>query len=439
MKKLFLVIGVLFSFISVSAQQADMRIGELINKSDWFSLEKEFPQLKDSVQTKFLKLLAEIMIDNNFNRPEEALKNINELLTNHQQEMAFGNTCNMVSLSAIIDGQRGNYAQAADKIKSFTEQLKSLGVAMDFTSYEVLYNNYNELREYPAPSISRPIKDIEIPVAIEPVKLLKPIDGETSRGLKIDIPVTIHNKQYKFIFDTGAASTYMSERFAKEVGVKIIADSVLLNEGMMGEGFGMKGFLDSLQIGDIVFKNAMVAIGKANAAVDSIVQVDAVLGMDFMKLMQEVQIYTKEEKIVFPIQRTPTPATGKNLLLTNGNKLILKAYSNDERLLFFFDTGNNRADLFSTYYAKHKDQIDGVAQKETVTGGGFGFIRTKEVVRAPSVSFFIGKTPIEMKDIRVHPIADNEQTQEDGNLGMDLIKQSDRTIINLQDMFVSFE
>lgn len=305
MKKLFLVIGVLFSFISVSAQQADMRIGELINKSDWFSLEKEFPQLKDSVQTKFLKLLAEIMIDNNFNRPEEALKNINELLTNHQQEMAFGNTCNMVSLSAIIDGQRGNYAQAADKIKSFTEQLKSLGVAMDFTSYEVLYNNYNELREYPAPSISRPIKDIEIPVAIEPVKLLKPIDGETSRGLKIDIPVTIHNKQYKFIFDTGAASTYMSERFAKEVGVKIIADSVLLNEGMMGEGFG--------------------------------------------------------------------------------------------------------------------------------------FIRTKEVVRAPSVSFFIGKTPIEMKDIRVHPIADNEQTQEDGNLGMDLIKQSDRTIINLQDMFVSFE
>lgn len=416
MKKLFLLIGVLFLFISASAQQADMRIGELINKSDWFTLEEEYPTLKDSVQTKFLKLLAEIMIDNNFNRPEDARQKIGELLSNHQQEIGFDNTCNMVSLAAVIDGQCGNYAQAADNIKDFLGQIKTSGVSMDLRSYEELYKSYNELREYPAPNVSRPDKDIEIPVTIEPLKLLKPINGEKFRGLQINIPVTINNKQHQFIFDTGAASTFVSERFAKEAGIKIIKDSLPINTGLMGEGYGMRGYLDSLQIGDIVFRNAMVAIAKPNATVDSVFRTDAVLGMDFMKLMKEVRICTKENKIIFPARTTPLPPTGRNLLLTNGNQPILKAYSNNGRLLFLFDTGNNKADLYYTYYNKYKKDIDAAASKDTVTGGGFGFIRTKEILRMPSVSFKVGDTPVEMEDIRIHPVANNDQTPEDGNL-----------------------
>lgn len=434
MKKLLsILVGITLPLLSLSAQEADMKVGELINKSDWFTLDERFSVLRDSIQTPFLKLLAEIMIDNNFNRPDGALQKIGQLLSTHQQDIGSDNVCSFILLASIIDGQCGNYAKAADSLKGFMDQLKQQGATMDFSSFEALYNNYNELREFPAPNISRPNEDVEIPVKIEPVKLLKLIDGEKSRGLRINIPVTIHNKQYNFIFDTGAASTYMSEKFAKEVGVKIIKDSLLLNEGMMGEGYAMKGYLDSLQIGSIVFRNAMIAIGKPNA-VDSIVQVDAVLGMDFMKLTQEIQIDTKNQKIIFPITTTSLPGTGRNLLLTNENKLILKAYSNNDRLLFFFDTGNNNADLFYCYYNKYKKEIDLVAKKDSVTGGGFGFIRTKEILRMPSVQFNVGKSSVDMKEIRIHPVAENDQTQEDGNLGMDLVKLFDKTIINLKDM-----
>ena len=439
MKKLVLSIGILLSTLPAFAQQADNRVGELINKLDWFSLEKEYPVLKDSVQTEFLRLLAEIMIANNFNRPEEALKNIESLLAKYQQEIGFENSYNMVALVSAIESQRGNYAKAADNIKDLIDKLKASGIQMDLSPFKGLFKAYNELRTYPAPNVSRPNRDIEIPVTIEPVKLLISLDGKRSRGLEIDIPVTIHQKPYKFIFDTGAFNTYMSERFAKEVGVKIINDSLLINAGMIGAGYGMKGFLDSLQVGDIVFRNVMVAVGKPCAAVDSIVQIDAVLGMDFMKLMKEVRIHTKEKKLTFPVQTTPLPSTGRNFLLTNDNKPILKAESNNGSLLFLFDTGNNKADLSYTYYNKYKSKIDPVAQKDTITGGGFGFMRTKEVLCIPSVSFKIGDTPVEMKDIRVDPIADNGQTQEDGNLGMDLVKLFDTTIINLQDMFVKFE
>lgn len=433
------IVGITLPFLSVTAQQADARVGQLISNSDWFALEEEYSGMKDSIQTPFLKLLAEIMINNHFNRPDEALQKIGELLSNHQQEIGFGNVCSMISLASIINGQQGNYAQAADNIKGFLDQIKTSGIEINLQSFEDLYNRYNKLRNYPAPTILRPDTDVEVSISIEPVKFLRPLDGETTRGLKINIPVTVHNKQYHFIFDTGAASTFVSERFAKEAGLKIIEDSLLINQGMIGEGYGMGGFLDSLQIGNIVFRNAMVSISKPNEAVDSIIQIDAVLGMDFMKLLKEIQIDTKEHKIIFPFRTTPIPPTGRNLILTNGNKPIFKAYSNNEQLQFFFDTGNNKADLHYTYYDKNRKSIDPIAQKTTVTGGGFGFVRTKEVLCVPGVSFKVGDTPVELKNVRVDPIANNDQSPEDGNLGMDLVKLFDKTIINLQDMFVKFE
>ena len=45
--------------MGAKAQVADMRVGELLNSSDWFTLEKEYPLLKDSVQTPLLGLMSE--------------------------------------------------------------------------------------------------------------------------------------------------------------------------------------------------------------------------------------------------------------------------------------------------------------------------------------------------------------------------------------------
>lgn len=72
-------------------------------------------------------------------------------------------------------------------------------------------------------------------------------------------------------------------------------------------------------------------------------------------------------------------------------------------------------------------------------GGDFGFIRSKEILLMPAISFKIGDTPIEMKNIQIYHIADNDQTQEDANTGMDLIKLLSQMTINLKDMFVDLK
>lgn len=105
MKKLFLLAAVLFS-IPVFSQSADERIGILINQSDWFGLEENYPILKDSMQVDFLKLMSEIMIDYNFNRPDKAISGIRKLLTNHQNEIGGSNVLGMTILACQIDGLR---------------------------------------------------------------------------------------------------------------------------------------------------------------------------------------------------------------------------------------------------------------------------------------------------------------------------------------------
>lgn len=51
MKHLRILIIVLLFPLALHAQSADQRIGELLGSGDWFSLNREYYQVKDSVQS----------------------------------------------------------------------------------------------------------------------------------------------------------------------------------------------------------------------------------------------------------------------------------------------------------------------------------------------------------------------------------------------------
>ena len=437
MKKLLFAIWSMLFVMAIQAQQADMRVGELINRSDWFSLEEEYPVLKDSIQADFLKLLAEAMLATNFNQPDRAIECIGQLMAEHQGELGFGNIQNLVTLASSIDWNRGNYARSADGLKDFISGVKAAGMTEDIEPVANLYEFFNQFRDLPSPALTRPDKDVEVAVSIEKVKLPTSVDEKGWRGTQILMPVTVHGKEYHFIFDTGAGTTYMSERFAKEVGVSIVKDSFLINGGLPGASYGMLGYLDSLQVGEMTFHNAKVTIARPNA-MDSVLQVDAILGIDFMNLTGEFQIYPKEGKVVFPLQSTRLPATGRNLMMPNGCP-VLKAYSGNDLLKFIFDTGCTTGELYYPYYQKYKDRLDSIGKKDSGIGGGFNFIEKKEMLRIPSATFSIGDIPVEISDISVSYVPVTYGGNEDGILGMSLVNLFRKVTVNLKDMFVTFE
>ena len=96
MKRILTVISVLLLSSSfIFAQEADMKVGELLNTGNWFELERIYPAVAADVQTPMLKQMAEVMLASNFNRPVELREKLQKLIAEHQAELGFENVCNI--------------------------------------------------------------------------------------------------------------------------------------------------------------------------------------------------------------------------------------------------------------------------------------------------------------------------------------------------------
>lgn len=412
----------LFSSSSVQAQEADKRIGDLINQSDWFGLEKEYALQKDSIRNPILRFLSEAMLGSYFNRPDAACEAIDSLLTHYQDQIGFENSCSMVYFASENQLKQEKYESIIEILEPFIEQTKDILESQE--QYLTYYKMANALRHHPRTEIMRPDRDCSVPLTIE----------KAGRGSHLYVPVEINEKEYPFIFDTGAGYNMVSERFAQEIGIRTVCDSFPITG--VSRVFGKLGITDSIRIGDILYKNPLFLIAPPIAETDSIFQVDAVLGSPFMLSIGETQINMSESKITFPICETPLPESGRNLTFQSGQP-YLQVISNGEKLLFHFDTGDVEGNLHSSFYEKHQEWVKANGVKETLRGGGLGGLYEVESYRLSSYPMQIGGTNCELKNVSVSTQKTCMiQREEDGVLGFNFINLFPETIINFRQMFV---
>ena len=430
MKHILLSLFILVA-INAAAQNADQRVGELINEGDWFALAEEYPRLKDSMQVEFLQPMAEALLAKYFNQSDKAIAAMTTLLSNYQEEIGASSALNFALLRLHMIGEQGNYAEAADGLKSIAEQLPQV------PTIQRMYQHYNALRDYPQMTIYKPNKDDTIPFHLQRLKANKQEEWMRAgkkqfKGYLITIPVTCHGKQQSFIFDTGASASFVTERVAKDLHLTILPDTILLN----GNQKGLQAYIDSLQIGDIVCQNMIVYVGLNNPLDTLVGGIDAVLGMDFINAVGETQILFDRQQIVFPNQ--PTTSTAQSNIFLDGT-LIMQAQKGDVPLSFIFDTGCTTAELYSDYYAKFTTEVDAVAEPDTITTGTYGTVTTSPILLLPELTFMIGKTSVTIDEINLLPSNNNPLAVRDGRMGMELIRRFRKTTINLNAMFVKFE
>ena len=442
LKTIIIILLSLLSSQVIYAQQPDQRIGELINTEDWFGLDKEYPILKDSIQTPFLKVVAEAMIARNFNKKQRALECLNELLANHQSDLGAG-VFNFIILRAQLLEEMGRYAEAADFIKYVFDQLKGQGVTQGLDGMDYYYQHLNALRELPAQSMSRPNHDVSVPFALKELKpkriesWMRKKDGRNpdAKSILMSIPVTLHGETIPFFFFLGAGMTFVTEKFVREKGLPLIGDSVIYT----GNSKGLRTFIDSLQIGEITVRNIIAGVGleKESGLLD-LVGVGPILGRDVITAIGETQICMDDSTMLFPLKTSPLPVYGRNMLYNSH----VEATADGEKLRFLFDTGNannNACYLYAAYYNTHRETIDKIATTDTISGGGYGIAGAKEMKVIRPFCLSIGNMPIQL----VEAVVDEESTLVDdhchGNIGIAAVLQHRKTTLNFRDMFVNFE
>lgn len=98
-KKICTIFCLLVS-LGIQAQNADVRVGQLINESNWFELEQALKTTPADSISPFLRQLATAMTHHYFNRSDSACTVLADLLNNHQQELG-DQTMSMVILLSM--------------------------------------------------------------------------------------------------------------------------------------------------------------------------------------------------------------------------------------------------------------------------------------------------------------------------------------------------
>ena len=425
MKRLYAtLLALTFALTSALAQQVDMLVGRLINGGDWFELERVYPNVKDDVQTPMLKQMAEVLLAYNFNRWDELNNKLPQLIAEHQDRLGYEGVCNLINLGAAAEYFNGNYGAAADMVKSMADIIVATTGSLEETGVEELFMCYDSVRELPAPTIDKPDTDVTIAFS-------------DSSDLHIKLPVSINGKIYDFIFDTGASSSLIASEIATKIGAQSVGESIFVG-GATGGGYLERALIERMDVGPITLRNVLVFVNE-NPAEEDPLKVDAVLGMDFIKRLGEVQIDMVNHTLRIPAEKSTPPEYGKNILLEQNIPIIEVIDEGGDRMTFILDTGNSGADFSVLWFAKNRELLS-TLPTETQNTWGHGGIVVQQIVRVPQYTMRIGDRAVTLQATPATiPSGDIVTSPHHGSLGMGLLKSVERVTLNFDDMFVKIE
>ena len=446
-KVLLFSIGI-FVFVHLNAQKHDAMVQQLLQQNNWFVLDKEYPQIKDSIKAPELKWLTESMLNIRFNNTKAAISGIDTLLYKYQQVLGFQNAVKLLIYKTALLGDVGKYDLAADELKNFIDQVGQSLPQEELKGFVKSYNYYNLLRHEAPPTIVKPNKDIKVPFGVMDIDfVLKENDGinETTNTQLGIVKISIQGNEYIFILDTGFEKTCILDNLAKKLNLQYLEDSV----SIIGNGFvkGKLAILDSISIGEVTLCNSLVVItdeilasfdGLANDEMSN--SIHGVLGIDFIKRLGEIQLFPNNKTIIIPQNESELPHYGRNVILDDRDYIIIKAFDNEQLIKFHLDTGNSNSHMFKTYFSKNKDEIDNKLEKRTNYSFGIAEGQANIVYHLPSIEFFIGNTSCSIKDLSIY--TDNifiEEPNADGSLGYNFVKNFSKITLNLNKMFIQVE
>ena len=419
-----ILIVILLGYTSVYSQtQADVKMGEILNNGDLFQIKEQYPILKDSVSIEMLNLVSEAQLGIGFNQLERAGVALDSLLQFHQAELGAETSIGMAALQGMNFLNLGKYEQAGKVGEGLVNTLKKSVPFEALYSFVFIEKVGKALANVSKPYLERPDRDINVPLIV----------GTVGRGKHIYIPVEVNGITKNYIFDTGCSfGNFVSEKYAEEVGLKVLADSIPVSG--MEIGFVKLAMADSLRIGELVYHNPVFMVAPPDNEVDPVFAFDGVLGYHFIRDAREIIIDNEAGRFIFPQEISDGEP---NMYLSSNTPQVRISYDGHP-LDLIFDTGNVKSDLGNKFAETFPDAIEGLTEQTTSRGGFGGISQTKAVV-LPEFRFEVAGSTVTLYNTEVIKNTESGSQLFSGSLGADLVLSFKRLAINYQSMFIRGE
>ncbi len=254
-----------------------------------------------------------------------------------------------------------------------------------------------------------------------------------------EIPVKIGtHKEEKFIFDTGANISTISQSYADKLGLKPVD---VLFDVSTAQGKKVKSGLalaDSLWIGNALFKNVVFIVmpdDKLNFPSLNI-YLNGIIGFPVISAFGEIQI-SRDGILTVPQQ--PDNTHIQNLAF-NGLTPLVQAKAGTDTLVFQFDTGAVNTHLFSNYYTKYNALIKKNSNHERKKLMSAGGARGMKMYTMPDLRLQIGNDIAHLNNVNIYtrPVHGAGEGIAMGNIGQDVIRQFSTMVLNFDRMYVDF-
>ena len=411
-----------------AGSDANARVGELINSSDYLTLSKELPALREKV-AKPLLALADALVAHHEGRFEDSNKAV-DVVSEYAPELGSEVIFGMQNLSLINCLASENY-KAGVGVVQLLHALLPDGEAADENrrNLESMSRWFAALSSKEAVVVERPKGDVVIPVEIR----------ELGNGEHLVVDVKVGDKTEAFIFDTGCGnSNFISTAVAERLGVEIVAEDIIVRG--KGEGYAKLGYLPQMKIGDLTIRNATFFV--VDKLLPEHVEVEgmceAALGTHIIRKMGEIRFEREQSRFVLPVQESAAPQV-RNLFYNS--QYYVWCNDGEERIVMQFDTGNSKTFLSSKYYERFKERVekDG-GEVERSRSAGFGGVEWCDVRTMPKVEFEVADQKLQLKKVEVAmPTKYEDGTpyieQYDGVAGADFVKAREVVTFDLNRLF----
>lgn len=385
---------------------------------------KQFPQLQKALQSNSIsakdKTLYGAFVMNAFNRPAESKKlaasvgNLkNDSLEYQLHRIEYDN---FVKLS--------EYKSAYKASQRLEQQYSSFMTAEELQDQKDETAIWGFLQSQKPPQISKK--------AASALPLSKDLAGLWN------IPVSVNNSNYQFVFDTGAGISVITESYAKLLGISVLPNAkVNIQGGINGiNNISQLAIADEIHLGNVVVRNALFLVFPDSALTfgGGVYKINGIIGLPIIKELGEIKITSSEMQI--PIQAS-NQAAEQNLALDLLLPILYMTHRG-ETLPYTFDTGAQSSMFSNNFYDKYQHEFSNLETDSTAVGGAGG---TKEmaVVVAPELTFEIDQKTVRFTDaeISLDALPANKKYYY-GNIGQDLLQQFDSVTLNFQNSTISF-
>ena len=290
-------------------------------------------------------------------------------------------------------------------------------------------DNHNNIKLWDAlrdvPPLQTEVKEsFQIPMLPDQVGL---------RRVQVNHP----NYQGGFVFDTGANLSLISESVAQKMGLSLISPGFYVKAFTGKKVPSRLAVADSIRLGKALYHHVVFLV-MADSSL-SFPQIDyhinGIIGFPEIKALERITVTDSS----LTVDKGPPDCPFNNLYF-DGLSPYVTAISQEDTLMFSFDTGATNTDLFFHFYEKYAHRFDGYHQRVALSNSSAGGTTKEMGYQGISLTLQIGtaKAQIDSLDMFATPQAIHGDDLLYGNLGQDFIGKFSQMTIDFRCPMLNF-